>query len=94
MTPIVETLRERVQRAWLVLVVATGVAVGLRAEELPGSAIGVATLALAYVKARLVILDSAKRSRLCARRAATVKRGRIRRRNSHARTRRPSIATS
>jgi hypothetical protein len=57
MIPMLEALADRVRRAWLVIVVATVVAYGLRSEEWVGYGVGVATLALAYVKARLVVLD-------------------------------------
>lgn len=57
MIPMLEALGDRVRRAWLVIVVATVVAYGLRSEEWVGYGVGVATLALAYVKARLVVLE-------------------------------------
>lgn len=44
-------------RAWLILVVATSAAFSLRTEGFAGLAPGVVTLALAYFKARLVILE-------------------------------------
>jgi|RhiMetdeSRZDD1v2_1073273.scaffolds.fasta_scaffold1533891_2 Prokaryotic Cytochrome C oxidase subunit IV len=46
----------RVAYVWLLLLLATGAAVGLRFEEL-GAIGGAATLALAYWKGRLVVLE-------------------------------------
>lgn len=45
------------QRTLLLLVGATVTSFGMREDGLSGLAIGTATLAIAYVKARLVILD-------------------------------------
>lgn len=50
-------LRDPFLRTWLLLVLATGAAFGLRAENFVGLAPGAATLALAYVKGRLVVLE-------------------------------------
>ena len=48
---------DRLLRAWLMLVVATSAAFGLRTEGFAGIAPGVVTVALAYFKGRLVILE-------------------------------------
>jgi hypothetical protein len=50
-------LGRSLQRTWLLLMIATGAAFGLRAEGFVGVAPGAATLALAYAKGRLVVLD-------------------------------------
>lgn len=50
-------LRDPFHRTWLILLLATGASFGLRADGFAGLAVGVATLAIAYVKGRLVILD-------------------------------------
>lgn len=44
-------------RAWLLLVGATAISFLMREDELTGLAIGAATLAIAYSKGRLVVLD-------------------------------------
>ncbi len=45
------------QRTWLLLVGATVTVLWMREDGLAGLTIGTATLAIAYAKARLVILD-------------------------------------
>jgi hypothetical protein len=50
-------LRDPLFRAWLLLLVATSATYGLRAEAFVGPAVGAGTLAIAYVKGRLIILD-------------------------------------
>ncbi len=45
------------QRTWLLVVGATAVALWMREDRLAGFTIGAMTLAIAYAKARLVILD-------------------------------------
>ena len=50
-------LRDPLLRAWLLLLVATSATYCLRAEGFVGLAAGAGTLAIAYVKGRLIILD-------------------------------------
>ncbi|SOE51726.1 Cytochrome C oxidase subunit IV [Burkholderia sp. OK233] len=50
-------LREPLHRTWLVLTVATSVAFWLRADGMVGFAAGAGTLAIAYLKGRLIVLD-------------------------------------
>jgi hypothetical protein len=45
------------QRTWLLLVGATAAALWMREDGLGGFTIGVTTLAIAYAKGRLVVLD-------------------------------------
>lgn len=50
-------LRSPLHRGWLLLVAATILGYGLRAEGHVGLSVGLATLAITYYKGRLVILD-------------------------------------
>ncbi len=44
-------------RTLIILVVATAAAFWMRSDELTGLAVGIGTLAIAYVKGRLIVLD-------------------------------------
>lgn len=57
MPAISELLPGRHHRTWFVLVAATIAGYALRAEGLIGLTVGLTTLAIAYLKSRLVILD-------------------------------------
>jgi len=50
-------LREPLHRTWLVLIIATSVTFWLRADGVVGLAAGAGTVAIAYLKGRLVVLD-------------------------------------
>jgi hypothetical protein len=50
-------LRDQANRTWLLLVLATAVTFALRAKGFIGLGAAAATLAIAYLKGRLVVLD-------------------------------------
>lgn len=50
-------LRNPLYRTWLLLILASAATFGLRADGFVGLAAGAATLVIAYLKQRLVILD-------------------------------------
>lgn len=50
-------LRDPLHRGWLILAAATVLGYALRAEASVGPSVGLATLAIGYLKGRLVILD-------------------------------------
>jgi hypothetical protein len=53
----IDFLRSRIHRSWLFLMVATAATFGLRAEGAAGLGAAEATLGIAYMKGRLVILN-------------------------------------
>lgn len=50
-------LQVAIHRSWLLLLIATGLTFWLRADGIVGLAAGAGTLAIAWYKGRLVILD-------------------------------------
>src|SRR6266850_6249830 len=55
--PMTRSVLMPLQRTWLLLVGATAVALWMREDGLAGLTIGAMTLAIAYAKGRLVVLD-------------------------------------
>mgnify|MGYP000873194876 CR=1 FL=1 len=57
MTSMITFLRSSAHRTWLLLVLATVTSFEMRTSPLAGTVAGVAILAIAYLKGRLVVLD-------------------------------------